>query len=154
MMTLGMDKILLEDGQVVFISAVGNKVNLPNLTKLVAWCEEEKDSEIGVRIKQILEGSIEQLLISEVMIDMNSEKTRERLCSGEISKTMGHVDTYSIILDSHMAVARKQFEEELKNNAVTGNFEDCFFAQFPYGMVIVKELFKDYKNTNYSIEIL
>lgn len=144
------DRLVIEKNKVIFINAEGVRIDMPNLTGLVGWYKEHKDSEIGERIKGILGLEIGDLLIAEVMIDMTNETTLERLRSGEISKNLGHVNTYNIILDSHMNQAREQFEKLASTDQAIGKFEDCFFAQFPYGMVIIREMFKEYRNTRYS----
>lgn len=144
-----LDSLVLEGELVYFISAAGQKIEMPNLTKLVEWYKTNKGNEIGERIKEILGRTIGDLLIAEVMIDMTNEKTMDRLRTGEISKTLGHVGTYNIILDSHMDQARAQFEGLLRDGKISGQFEDCLFAQFPYGMVILREKFEDYRNTQY-----
>lgn len=144
------DKLIVEDTRVVFVNTEGKRVEMPNLTQLAVWYNEYKDSEIGERIKSILSREIGDLLIAEVMIDMTNEKTLERLRTGEISKTLGHVETYNIILDSHIEQAKIAFEGLKQEGEVTGNFEDCFFAQFPYGMVIMREKFRQYTNTVYD----
>lgn len=144
------DRLVIEEGKVVFINVQGTVIEMPNLTQLVVWYKEYQGSEIGERIKEILSREIGDLLIAEVMIDMTNEKTLDRLRTGEISKTLRHVETYNIILDSHIEQAKAQFEELAKQQEVTGNFEDCFFAQFPYGMVIMREMFSVYTNTVYS----
>lgn len=145
-----LDRLVLEENQVVFINAVGKRVDMPNLSQLTKWYKEQEDAEIKERIKGILEREIGDLLIAEVMIDMTNEKTLERLRTGEISKTLGHVQTYNIILDSHIEEARAEFEEKLAKGETSGQFEDCFFAQFPYGMVIMRDMFKGFRNTNYD----
>lgn len=144
------DQLIREEDKVIFISAEGEKIEMPNLTQLVQWYKEYRSEEIGERIKGILSREIGDLLIAEVMIDMTNEKTLERLRTGEISKTLKHVETYNIILDSHMGQAKEQFERLKQEGQVTGNIEDCFFAQFPYGMVIMREKFGEYKNTVYD----
>ena len=145
-----LDRLVIEDRKVVFINAAGKKVEMPNLTQLTKWYKEHEDAEIRERIRGILDREIGDLLISEVMIDMTNEKTLDRLRTGEISKTLRHVQTYNIILDSHMEEAREEFEEKLARGETTGQFEDCFFAKFPYGMVIMRDMFKGYRNTNYD----
>lgn len=63
------DRLVIEDDRVLFISVQGKRIDMPNLTTLVEWYKK---------------------------------------------------------------------------------YKDCFFSQFPYGMVIMRDMFKPYRNTEYS----
>ncbi|MGL4343821.1 MAG: hypothetical protein ACRCTE_01350 [Cellulosilyticaceae bacterium] len=140
---MGQDQLLVIDGKVTFIKANGETLDMPNLTKMIAMYEAQKDNEIGNRVKEILTRGIGTLLIAEVMVDMTNETTLARFENGEISKTMRHVNTYNIVLESHLEAAKEAFD---------GDFNTCVFAEFPYGIVIEREKYPTYKNTTYCVE--
>lgn len=140
-----LDTLTLENGQVIFTKTSGERLQMPNLTKMVAMYEKQKDNEVGERLKDILARGIGTLLIAEVMVDMTNETTLKRFENGEISKTMKHVNTYNLVLESHLEQAQEGFE---------GDFNTCVFAEFPYGIVIEREKYPSYKNTDYSVEAI
>ena len=88
---------------------------------------------------EIFNHEIGSLLICEIMIDMQNSTTLNRLETGEISKTMRHVSTYNIILESHLEKAKEQFEALRAQGEVEGTFEEAVFATFPYGIVIERD---------------
>lgn len=141
--TKGLDQLTIEEGRVIFTKATGESMDMPNLTQIVKLYEAHKEDEIGARAKEVLDRGIGALLITEVMMDMTNDKTNERFENGEISKTMRHVNTYNIVLESHLEQAVAGFE---------GDFETCKFAEFPYGIVIEREKYPTYKNTTYCID--
>lgn len=143
------DQLIIKDGQVVFQNVKGEEVAMPNLTKLVDMYNATSCEEIKGRLVEILESDLGKLLVAEIMVDMTNETTLKRIETGEISKTMGHVGNYYVVLDSHMDQAKAQYEASEKE----GSFESIYFAQFPFGMVIEKAKFPEYANENYVNEI-
>ncbi|MGL4800072.1 MAG: hypothetical protein ACRCWY_11865 [Cellulosilyticaceae bacterium] len=139
-----MDQLILKENNVVFQNAAGEEMQMPNLTALVKRYQEEGSAEVKERIRDILQNDMGTLLVVEIMMDMGNETTLKRLETGEISKTMKHVNTYYVILDSQMDQARQKYEELDKE----GTLEQIFFAQFPYGMVIEREKFLEFQNDN------
>lgn len=138
------DQLILKENNVVFQNAAGEEMQMPNLTALVKRYQEEGSAEVKERIREILQNDMGTLLVVEIMMDMNNETTLKRLETGEISKTMKHVNTYYVILDSQMGQARQKYKELGKE----GTLEQIFFAQFPYGMVIEREKFLEFQNDN------
>lgn len=149
-----MDQLKSINNEIVFIKANGEQLAMPNLTALVKLYHKTQCEEIKTRIVEILNQEIGALLVCEIMIDMQNDTTMKRLETGEISKTMRHVGTYNIILESHLDKAKMAFQALKESGEVEGDFEACVFATFPYGMVIEREKFPQYKNTDYSVEIL
>ncbi|MGL5675957.1 MAG: hypothetical protein ACRDDX_06070 [Cellulosilyticaceae bacterium] len=137
------DQLILKENNVVFQNAAGEEMQMPNLTALVKRYQEDS-AEVKERIREILQNDMGTLLVVEIMMDMTNETTLKRLETGEISKTMKHVNTYYVILDSQMDQARQKYEELGKEGAL----EQIFFAQFPYGMVIEREKFLEFQNDN------
>ena len=150
---MAIDCLLVQDHNVVFRNAAGVETAMPNLSKLVALYDETTDEAVKARIKEILSEPFGKLLVVEIMMDMTNERTLERLQTGEISKTMRHVHTYNVILDSHRDEARDAFEKAKAEGQVEGEFEATFFAPFPYGMVIEEAKFPNYQNTRYENQL-
>lgn len=144
-----LDRLTIKDNQVYFINIEGKEVSMPNLTALLEWYNMHKGTEIGDRIKAILSCDLEALCIAEIMIDMSSEVTKERLRTGDIAKNLKHVANYSVILDSHLQEAKEQFEKLVQEGKIEGIFEQCVFTHSPFGTLIMKEYYKAYKNTRY-----
>lgn len=140
-----LDALLVENGVVVFMKASGERLEMPNLTQIVALYEKQKGTDVGHYAKEILSRGIGTLLITEVMVDMTNETTLNRFQNGDITKTMRHLNTYNIVLESHLDMAKEQFE---------GDFNTCIFAEFPYGVVIEREKYPTYKNTKCSIDAI
>lgn len=152
MMTL--DTLLVKDHTVILHTALHEEITLPNLTTLLNLYEAHKNTEVGDRIKAMLQRGIGTLLVIEIMIDASHPVTLERLKSGEISKNMKHVNDYNVILNSHLEEARHQFNEEASKGLVQGSFEDCCFNTMPLGTVILRSQFPHYKNTRYNKEAI
>ena len=88
------------------------------------------------------------------MIDPSHEVTLKRLETGEISKNMKHVHDYYVIFDSEYQFAKALFEEYVTAGVLKGTFEECHFAQFPFGLVIKRDGFPQYYNQHEDISIL
>lgn len=149
-----LDTLKCIDHEVIFTKADGEQIKMPNLTALIKLYHEAESDEMKIRIEEILNQGIGSLLICEIMIDMQNETTLKRLETGEISKTMRHVGTYNIILESHIEKAKAQFEELKAKGEVAGTFEAIQFSVLPYGIVIEREKFPQYDNVEYVKEIL
>lgn len=149
-----LDTLRVVNQEVIFEKANGEKITMPNLTALLNLYDETNDIAIKERIQEILSQEIGSLLICEIMIDMQNSKTLNRLETGEISKTMGHVATYNVILESHLEQAKQQFELLKTQGEVEGLFEDIIFAILPYGIIIERNRFPQFTNTEYVKEII
>lgn len=149
-----LDTLKCMDNEVIFIKADGEQIKMPNLTALIKLYHEADSDEMKARIEEILNQGIGSLLICEIMIDMQNETTLKRLETGEISKTMRHVGTYNIILESHIEKAKAQFEDLKAKGEVEETFEAIQFSVLPYGVVIEREKFPQYDNIEYVKEIL
>lgn len=152
-MTQVVDGLYVKEGKIVFRNVAGQEVDMPNLTKLVEIYHESHDTELKERVKNILEQPFGKLFIVETMVDMTNETTLNRLASGEISKNMKHVQTYNLILDSHIEKARVFYAQKVEEGTLEGILEDVYFAPFPYGMVIEESKFPGYANDEYVNEI-
>lgn len=133
------NKIDLENEQVIFSDTKQQVFELPNITKLYQMYQAHQTDEIGERIAAILDMEVGALLVAEIMIDMTSERIIERLNTGEISKTMKHVNDYYVILESELEQVEKTYE---------GDFQSACFAKFPYGMVVQRSNFPNFANAN------
>ena len=140
------DYLMLEDREIFLKDAKGKKIFMPNLTALVKMYDETADKAIQKRIESIFDEEVGSLMIAEVMIDMSNEKTLERLRTGEISKTMRHVHTYNMILESHLDEAKALFEQRVKEGVLKGSFDSICFAPFTQGIVIERKNFPEYEN--------
>lgn len=149
-----LDTLLVKDHTVILRTALDEELTLPNLTTLLNLYQTHKGTEVGDRIKSMLQRDIGTLLVIEIMIDASHPVTLERLKSGEISKNMKHVNDYNVILNSHLEEAYKQFNEESSKGLVQGTFEDCCFNTMPFGTVILRSHFPHYKNTHYNKEAI
>ena len=149
-----LDTLKRVNNEVIFEKANGEQLKMPNLTALTKLYSETASEDIKGWIEEILDQEIGSLLICEIMIDMQNETTLKRLETGEISKTMRHVGTYNIILESHLEKAKVQFETLKAAGEVEGDFEEIQFAIFPYGIVIEREKFPQYQNAEYVKEVL
>nr|WP_302599935.1 hypothetical protein [uncultured Cellulosilyticum sp.] len=148
------DTLLIKNHTVVLHTSLHEEIVLPNLTTLLNLYQTHKNTEVGHRIKAMLQCDIGTLLVIEIMIDASHPVTLERLKSGEISKNMKHVNDYNVILNSHLEDARKQFNEQASKGLVQGTFEDCCFNTMPFGTVILCSRFPHYKNTHYNKEAI
>lgn len=137
------DTLYVRNQDIIFRSAGGKEIPMPNLTELLRMYNETTDEVIKDRIQAILNEPIGRLCVVEIMVDMTNKKTLERLRTGEICKTMGHVSTYNVILDSNIAEAKEIFRQ----GDFVGEFEAICFAQFPYGMVVEESKFPNFENT-------
>lgn len=149
-----LDTLKVVNKEVIFEKANGEKIAMPNLTALLNLYHETTDSAIQERIEKILNEDMGSLLICEIMIDMQNNKTLNRLETGEISKTMGHVGTYNVILESHLEKAKQQFQLLKEQREVEGEFESIIFATLPYGTIIERNKFPQFSNTEYVKAIL
>ena len=152
-MSKQLDALRVVNNEVIFEKANGEKMVMPNLTALLKLYNETSDA-IKERAREIFNHEIGSLLICEIMIDMQNSTTLNRLETGEISKTMRHVSTYNIILESHLEKAKEQFEALRAQGEVEGTFEEAVFATFPYGIVIERVKFPQFTNTEYVKEII
>nr|WP_307991672.1 hypothetical protein [uncultured Niameybacter sp.] len=139
---------------VIFEKTNGEVLRLANLTGLVKLYNETEDIALRERIKEILSVDIASLLLADIMIDMQNDRVKERLQTGEISKNMKHVGTYNVILESHKEKAEALFNTLVDKGEVEGTFEDCIFAKFPCGIVIERIKFPQYENTDYIVDLL
>ncbi|MBU3803696.1 MAG: hypothetical protein H9872_02905 [Candidatus Cellulosilyticum pullistercoris] len=147
-----MDQIIIKDQMLIFKDAFGAEYSLPNLTVLLHDYNTTTDLKVKQRLYEILNHDLGSLLVIEIMIDANHEVTKKRLETGEISKNMKHVHDYYVILKSHYALAKDQFE---KTHALAlPDFESCHFAMFPYGLVIKRNDFPNYQNSYTDISAL
>ena len=153
-MTQVVDGLYVKEGEIILRSVAGQEVDMPNLTKLVEIYHDSDDVELKKRIKNILEQPFGKLFIVETMVDMTNETTLNRLASGDISKNMKHVQTYNLILDSHIEKARTLYAQRVEEGTLEGTLEDAFFAPFPYGMIIEESKFPGYENEIYVNEII
>lgn len=153
-MSKQLDALKVVNNEVIFEKASGEQMAMPNLTALLKLYNETNDEAIKARAREIFDHEISSLLICEIMIDMQNSTTLNRLETGEISKTMRHVGTYTIILDSHLEKAKAQFEALKAQGSVEGTFEEAVFATFPYGTVIERVKFPQFTNTEYVKEII
>ena len=144
-MSKQLDALRVVNNEVIFEKANGEKMVMPNLTALLKLYNETSDEAIKERAREIFNHEIGSLLICEIMIDLET---------GEISKTMRHVSTYNIILESHLEKAKEQFEALRAQGEVEGTFEEAVFATFPYGIVIERVKFPQFTNTEYVKEII
>lgn len=149
-----LDTLLLRNNTLVLHTIAHEEIELPNLTKLINLYQTSKHSEVGHRIKEMLQNDIGTLLVIEIMIDATHPVTLERLKSGEISKNMKHVHDYYVILNSQLDDAKNYFNEDAANGLVQGTFEACCFNTMPFGTVILRSSFPSYKNTNYNKEAI
>lgn len=154
LMSKQLDALRVVNNEVIFEKANGEKMVMPNLTALLKLYNETSDEAIKERAREIFNHEIGSLLICEIMIDMQNSTTLNRLETGEISKTMRHVGTYNIILESHLEKAKEQFEALKAQDKVEGTFEEVVFATFPYGIVIERIKFPQFTNTEYVKEII
>ena len=125
------DQLILKDDKLKFKDAFGQIYDLPNLTTLLNQYHHTTDPVIKQRLYDILNHDLGTLLVVEIMIDATHEVTQKRLETGEISKNMKHVHDYYVILKSHYALAKSQFEQLHDLDELS--FETCHFAIFPYG---------------------
>lgn len=146
------DQLILKDEQLQFKDAFGQIYDLPNLTTLLDLYRKTTDLVIKKRLYDILNHDLGTLLVVEIMIDATHKVTKKRLETGEISKNLKHVHDYYVILKSHYALAKSQFEQLHVSNELT--FENCHFALFPYGLVIKRSSFTDYQNIYTDISTL
>ncbi|MDA3730383.1 hypothetical protein PBV87_02540 [Niameybacter massiliensis] len=149
-----LDTLKYTNDEVIFVKANGEELKMPNLTALTKLYYRTDDADLKERIKAILEHDIASLLIAEIMIDMQNDRVQERLQTGEISKNMGHVGTYNIILESHREQAEILFNELVAKGELSGTFEEVLFATFPCGLVVERAKFPQYENKEYVVEIL
>lgn len=148
------DTIKQTEEGVIYQKVSGACLVLKNITCLVNLYNETQDMPLKERIKEILNQDISSLLLADVMIDMTNDKVKERLQTGEISKNMKHVHTYNVILESHKEKAEALFNTLVAKGELDGKFEDYIFAEFPCGLIIEREKFPQYENTDYKIDII
>ena len=148
-----LDTLKYTQDEVIFEKANGEVLKLANLTALSKLYKETEDIEIKERIKEILDHDIARLLLADIMIDMQNDRVKERLQTGDISKNMQHVETYNIILDSQKEKAKALFNTLVEKGELEGKFEECIFAEFPYGIVIEREKFPQYENTDCVVDL-
>lgn len=147
-----MDQLVLKDQNLIFKDAFATEHALPNLTTLLHEYTTTTDLVVKKRLHDILSHDLGSLLVIEIMIDATHEVTKKRLETGEISKNMKHVHDYYVILKSHYALAKSQFENAHPSS--THPFETCHFAMFPYGLVINRSGFLNYQNKYTDISAL
>lgn len=147
-----MDQLVIKDQNLIFKDAFGTEHALPNLTTLLREYNTTTDLVVKKRLHDILSHDLGSLLVIEIMIDATHEVTKKRLKTGEISKNMKHVHDYYVILKSHYALAKSQFEKSHPSDSHP--FETCHFAMFPYGLVIKRDGFLDYQNRYTDISAL
>lgn len=152
MQTQPIDQLILNDHQLCFKDVFGETYDLPNLTTLLNLYLTTSHLEIKKRLFDILNHDLGTLLVVEIMIDATHEVTQKRLETGEISKNMKHVHDYYVIPKSHYALAKSQYEAQATQEHL--NFETCHFAFFPYGQVILRQQFPDYKNVYTDTSVL
>ena len=140
-----MNRLYIEDKKVIFKPATESIIAMPNLTALYTMYQTCEDEDVKTRIKDIFDRDFGKVLVAEIMIDMTSPQIIERLHTGDISKTLRHVDNYNVILESELEAVRESYE---------GDFEKACFAQFPYGMVVEEVNFEGFKNNNCEKTIL
>ena len=97
---------------------------------------------------------IASLLLADIMIDMQNDRVKERLQTGEISKNMKHVGTYNVILESHKEKAEALFNTLVDKGELEGTLEECIFGEFPCGIIIERIKFPQYENTDYIVDLL
>ena len=146
------DQIVIKDQNLIFKDTFGTEHALPNLTTLLREYTTTTDLVVKKRLHDILSHDLGSLLVIEIMIDATHEVTKKRLETGEISKNMKHVHDYYVILKSHYALAKSQFENNHPSS--THTFEACHFAMFPYGLVINRSSFLNYQNKYTDISAL
>lgn len=146
------DQLILKDDKLQLKDAFGQIYDLPNLTNLLHLYHKTTDSVIKKRLYDILDHDLGTLLVVEIMIDATHEVTQKRLETGEISKNMKHVHDYYVILKSHYALAKSQFEQLHASDGLP--FETCHFALFPYGLVIKRSSFSEYHNAYTDLSVL
>lgn len=139
---------------VIFEKANGEVLKLANLTGLLKLYNETDDRALKERIKEILSVDIASLLLADIMIDMQNDRVKERLQTGEISKNMKHVGTYNVILDSHKEKAEALFNTLVDKGELEGTLEECIFGEFSCGIIIERIKFPQYENTDYIVELL
>ena len=149
-----LDTLKYTPNGVIFEKANGEVLTLANLTGLLKLYNETEDTDLKERIKEILSMDIGSLLLADIMIDMQNDKVKERLQTGEISKNMKHVGTYNIILESHKERAKALFNTLVDKGELEGTWEECIFAEFPCGIVIERIKFPQYENVDYIVDLL
>lgn len=148
------NRLLFKNETLIFENTLGIQLPLPNLTQLIHLYKANLSTPIGERIKTILSRDLGSLLVVEIMIDPSHEVTLKRLETGEISKNMKHVNDYYVVLDSDYPFAKNLFDTYVAEGILNGTFEECHFAQFPFGLVIKREGFPQYYNRNEDISTL
>lgn len=150
--SMQIDQLIFKDNQLYLKDAFQTEYALPNLTTLLNLYQTTSNEDVKHRIYDILNHDLGTLLVVEIMIDATHEVTIKRLETGEISKNMKHVMDYYVILKSHYALAKKEYIDT--HTPDDEPFEACHFAIFPYGQVISRSHYMDFKNRYTDTSIL
>lgn len=152
MQTNFVDQLVYETNQLFLRDVFGETYALPNLTAFIKLYQTTSDLEVKKRIKEMLSHDLGILLVIEIMIDPTHEVTLKRLESGEISKNMKHVMDYYVVPKSHYALAKSQYEHATSHESP--NYEASHFVFLPYGQVILRANYPDYRNLYTDTSIL